>query len=46
MTMIERPTRRTRTPSQRELDNTVDAEWWPIPRYVLWWRAIVRFFYA
>ena len=42
MTIIERPIRRTVTPSLRDLDNIVDAEWRPIPRYVLWWRAIIR----
>jgi hypothetical protein len=44
MTMIERPRKRTVTPSQRELDTTEDAVWYPVPRYVLLWRAFIGWF--
>lgn len=42
MMLIERPIRRTVTPSLRDLDNIVDVEWRPIARYVTIWRAIIR----
>jgi hypothetical protein len=44
MTMIEPPLKRTITPSLRDIANIVDAEWRPIPRYVLVWRAFLRLF--
>jgi len=44
MTMIEHPVKRTVTPSLRELANVEDAVWRPVPRYVLWWRAFIRWF--
>lgn len=42
MTMLERPIHRTKTPSQRELDNVEDAVWRPIPQYILLWRKLVQ----
>ena len=44
MTMIEHPRKRTVTPSQRDLDNIEDAQWRPIPRYVLLWRKFLAWF--
>jgi hypothetical protein len=42
--MVERPRKRTVTPSLRDLQNIEDADWKPIPRYVLWWRAFIAWF--
>lgn len=46
MMFVEPPRVRKVVPSLVDLNNIEDADWRPIPRYELLWRALVRWLRA